>query len=332
MTILEGLDGLRRLPAGGVISVGNFDGVHRGHAAILARAKALRAESGAAAGVALVTFEPHPLTVLRPEAAPPRLTRPGVKRALVQEAGADWLVVLAPEPEVLNLTAEAFWALLRDEVRPAHLVEGESFSFGKGRGGNVARLREWSQGTGIELHVVPPVSVPLLDLQVAPVSSSLIRWLLANGRVRDAGICLGRAYALEGEVVVGHQRGRTIGVPTANLACGDQMVPADGVYAGRCAVDGRTYPVAMSIGANPTFADQQRQVEAHLVGFAGDLYGQTLRVELTDWVRAMWKFNGVEPLKRQMARDVDYCRERHDLDAGRAIAAAAAAAVSEDRE
>jgi riboflavin kinase/FMN adenylyltransferase len=322
MDVLEGLIGLRALPRGAVLSVGNFDGVHRGHAEILSRAAALRAEAGAAGGgggLAVVTFEPHPLTVLRPEAAPPRLTPPGIKRALIEAAGADYLVVLAPEPEVLNLTAEAFWQLLRDEVRPSHLVEGESFSFGKGRGGNVARLREWSRGTGIGVHVVPPVSVPLLDLQVAPVSSSLIRWLLGNGRVRDAGICLGRAYALEGTVVPGHQRGRTIGVPTANLDCGDQMIPADGVYAGRCEVGGRTYPVAMSIGTNPTFADRRRQVEAHLLGFAGDLYGRTLRVEVTDWVRAMWKFNGVEPLKRQMARDIDYCRERHALDAGRPI-------------
>ncbi len=320
MTILEGLDGLQQLPAGSVLSVGNFDGFHRGHRQILSAARALSHAPGAQpAALAVVTFEPHPLTVLRPEAAPPRLTPPGLKRALIREAGADYLVVLAPKPEVLDLTAEDFWAILRDEVRPGHLVEGESFSFGKGRGGNVHRLREWSAGTGVQLDVVPPVSVALLDLRVAPVSSSLIRWLLAQGRVRDAGICLGRAYALEGEVVIGHQRGRTIGVPTANLDCRDQMIPADGVYSGRCVVDGRTYPVAMSIGTNPTFGDRRRQIEAHLVGFAGDLYGLALRVEVTDWVRAMWKFTGVDPLKRQMARDVDYCLERHDLDVGREI-------------
>ena len=317
--ILEGLDGLRQLPAGSVISVGNFDGFHRGHRQILSAARGIRDAGSTRAAVAVVTFEPHPLTVLRPESAPPRLTPPALKRSLIEAAGADHLVVLAPKPEVLDLTAEAFWAVLRDEVRPSHLVEGESFSFGKGRGGNVQRLAEWSAGTGVRVEVVSPVSVALLDLRVAPVSSSLVRWLLSQGRVRDAGICLGRAYALEGLVVVGHQRGRTIGVPTANLDCLDQMVPADGVYAGRCEVDGRTYPVAMSIGTNPTFADQRRQVEAHLVGFAGDLYGLTLRVEVTDWVRGMWKFNGVDPLKRQMARDIDYCLERVHLDAGREI-------------
>ena len=319
MQILEGIDGLRALPPGAVVSVGNFDGLHRGHRQILSVARDLRRGEAGATGLAVVTFEPHPLTVLRPEAAPPRLTPPGLKRALLEAAGAEHLVVLAPEREVLDLSAEAFWAILRDDVRPSHLVEGESFSFGKGRGGNVQRLREWAAGTGVTLHVVPPVSVPLLDLRVAPVSSSLVRWLLSQGRARDAAVCLGRPYTLEGEVVLGHQRGRTIGVPTANLDCRDQLVPADGVYAGRCEVDGTTYPVAMSIGTNPTFGDARRQVEAHLVGFDGDLYGLTLRVELTDWVRGMWKFNGVEPLKRQMARDIDYCAERASLDAGRAI-------------
>src|SRR4051812_41981660 len=235
MELLEGIQGLRQLPPGGVISVGNFDGVHRGHAAILARATSLRDETPGAK-LAVVTFEPHPLTVLRPEAVPPRLSSAALKRDLLARAGADVLVVLPPSAEVLNLAAEDFWAILRDEVRPAHMVEGGTFNFGKGRGGTIERLREWSEGTALRLHVVPPVAVPLLDMRVMPVSSSLVRWLLENGRVRDAGICLGRAYALEGEVIRGHQRGRTIGVPTANLDCPEQMVPADGVYAGRCMV------------------------------------------------------------------------------------------------
>jgi riboflavin kinase/FMN adenylyltransferase len=242
---------------------------------------------------------------------------------VIEQAGADLLVVLAPRHDVLNLTAEDFWAILRDEVRPAHMVEGESFNFGKGRKGTVARLREWSAGSGVELHVVSPVAVALLDMQLAPVSSSLIRWLLSQGRVRDAGICLGRAYSLEGEVVQGHQRGRTIGVPTANLDCRDQMIPADGVYAGRCTAAGWIYPVALSIGTMPTFAgDNPRQVEAYLIGFNGDLYGKTLRVEITDWVREQWKFDGVESLKARMARDIDYCAERAGVDAGRAIVSA----------
>jgi riboflavin kinase/FMN adenylyltransferase len=319
MTILEGLEGLRKLPSGGVISVGNFDGVHRGHAEILRRARALRDETPGAK-LAVVTFEPHPLTVLRPDAVPPRLSTEPLKRDLIARAGADVLVVLPPTAEVLNLAAEDFWAILRDEVRPAHMVEGETFNFGKGRGGTIERLREWSAGTAVRLHVVLPVAVPLLDMRLTPVSSSLIRWLLANGRVRDAGICLARAYALEGEVIRGHQRGRTIGVPTANLDVREQMIPANGVYAGRCAVDGGAYAIALSIGTMPTFGgDNRRQVEAHLLDFDDDLYGRHLRVEITDWVRGQWKFNGLEALKQQMARDIAYCAERRDLDAGRAI-------------
>lgn len=323
MTILDGLDGLRQLPKGAVVSVGNFDGVHRGHQEILRRARELRSAMPAGATFAVVTFEPHPLTVLRPQAVPPRLTSPTLKQSLLEAAGADALVILPPSHEVLDLTAEAFWALLRDEVRPAHMVEGESFNFGKGRGGTVPRLREWAAASDVKLHVVPPLAVPLLDMQLAPVSSSLIRWLLAQGRVRDAGICLGRAFVLEGEVIKGHQRGRTIGIPTANLNAGERMVPADGVYAGRCTVGGNAYPVALSIGTMPTFGEKnRRQVEAHLIGFDGDLYGQHVQVEVTDWVREQRKYNGVEALKSAMARDLAYCAERHTLDAGRAIVSA----------
>jgi riboflavin kinase/FMN adenylyltransferase len=146
-------------------------------------------------------------------------------------------------------------------------------------------------------------------LQVAPVSSSLVRFLVACGRVREAAICLGRPYALEGPVVKGFQRGRTIGVPTANLDCRDQLVPADGVYAARCAVGGTTYPVALSVGTMPTFAGENpRQVEAFLLGFSGDLYGHVLQVEVLDWVREQWKLPSIDALKRQIAKDVEEVR------------------------
>ena len=303
MNTHHGLDGLRRLPPGSVLSIGNFDGLHLGHREILRRASALRAASPSSR-LAVATFEPHPLTVLRPDRAPPRLTPPDRKRDLLEQAGVDEYVVLPPTPDVLNLTAEQFWQVLRDEARPAHLVEGESFNFGKGRGGSIARLREWSAASNVRLHVVPPVTVALLDLQIVPASSSLVRWLVAHGRARDAAICLGRPYELVGPVVKGHQRGRTIGMPTANLDCRDQLVPADGVYAGRCEVNGRTYPAALSIGTMPTFGPNARQVEAHLVGFEGDLYGQTLRVEVLDWLRDQRKFKGIDALKAQLALDV----------------------------
>jgi riboflavin kinase/FMN adenylyltransferase len=320
MNIYNGLEGLKQLPPGSVVSIGNFDGVHRGHRRILQTAVSLRGSSPSGR-VAVVTFEPHPLTVLRPGHAPPRLTPPGVKRELLEAAGVDDYVILPPDPQVLDLTAERFWQILRDDVRAAHLVEGRTFNFGKGRGGNIDRLREWAAASPVRLHVVEPVEVPLLDLQVVPVSSSLVRWLIGQGRVRDAAICLGRPYLLEGEVVKGHQRGRTIGVPTANLHCGEQLVPADGVYAARCVAGGQTYPVALSVGRMPTFGENARQVEAHLLGFDGDLYGAALRVDVLDWLRAQLKFKGVEALKARMARDLEGVRERLGMDPAAPVAA-----------
>jgi riboflavin kinase/FMN adenylyltransferase len=322
MTILEGIDGLRRLPPGAVVSIGNFDGIHLGHESILATMRSLRARAAAPA-LAVVTFEPHPLTVLRPEAVPPRLTPPGLKDALLAERGVDLLVRLPPAPEVLDLSAERFWEILRDDVRPAHLVEGGTFNFGKGRRGSIRLLQQWAAGTGVEVNVIEPVSIALLDFTVVPVSSSLIRWLLFNGRVRDAAICLGRPFALEGPVVKGHQRGRALGMPTANLDCGGQLVPADGVYAGRCRVNGADYAAAVSIGTMPTFGDNRRQVEAYLLGFEGDLYGSVLRVELLDWVREQRKFAGVDALKAQMAKDLEVVADRKTLRAERPVAAVA---------
>jgi riboflavin kinase/FMN adenylyltransferase len=303
-----------------VLSVGNFDGMHHGHRRLLELANSLRAQ--ASGKIAVVTFEPHPLTVLRPELAPPRLTAPAVKQKMLQDAGVDEYVVLPPSKEVLNLTAEAFWTILRDEARPTHMIEGSSFNFGKGRGGNIDRLREWSAASAVSLHVVDAVRVALLDLSVVPVSSSLIRWLLSHGRARDAGICLGRAYVLRGEVARGFGRGRDLGVPTANLRCDAQLIPGDGVYVGRCTIDGKTHAAALSIGTLPTFDEQVRQVEAHLLDFDQDLYGRVIEVEVVDWIREQLKFSGIDALKRQIERDVAVVRERAALDASRAIAAA----------
>jgi len=245
-----------------------------------------------------------------------------VKQKLLEAAGVDEYVILPPRPEVLNLRAEDFWAILRDVVRPTHLIEGHTFTFGKGRGGTIDRLREWASGSQIDLHIFEPVTAPLLDLSVVPVSSSLIRWLLANGRVRDAAISLGRPYAIRGKVVEGFKRGRTIGVPTANLKIEDQLVPGDGVFAARCTLAGRSYAAALSIGSLPTFEERRHQVEAHLLDFDGDLYGRTIEIELIDWIREQRKYAGIELLKHQIARDLADVRRRFSIDPTRAIAAA----------
>jgi riboflavin kinase / FMN adenylyltransferase len=313
MQVSHGLEGLASAGPGAVLTIGNFDGVHLGHQRILSLAHALRADASGRE-IVVATFEPHPLTVLRPEAAPPRLTPPDVKRELLAAAGVDRLVILPPTKDILNLTAAEFWELLRHRMRPSHIIEGHDFSFGKGRAGSIANLMEWSIGTGITVHEGSPREAALLDMQIVPVSSSLIRWLLSNGRARDAAICLGRPFAIHGAVIAGFQRGRTIGVPTANLKPDGQMLPADGVYAGRCAREGQTYAAAVSVGTMPTFNGAARQVEAHLIGFSGDLYGQDLRVELLDWLRDQQKFPGVTELKSQLARDIAAAASRINMD------------------
>lgn len=318
MRVLHGLEGLRQVGAGAVVSVGNFDGLHRGHQLILRTARELATAQGAA--MVVVTFEPHPLTVLRPAEAPPRLTPPQVKQPLIAAAGADDLVVLPPRPDVLGLSANQFWEILHNELHVAHLVEGASFRFGKGAAGTIATLRKLCAESSVKLHIVDSVSLPLLDLHVAPVSSSLIRFLLSFGRVRDAAICLGRPYVIQGEVVKGMARGRTIGVPTANLHCAEQMIPADAVYAGRCMVDGRTFSAAVNIGAAPTFDAQVRQIEAHLIGFDGDLYGRAIGVELLDWLRDQRKFAGVEALRAQLSLDIARAAAWEGRDASAPIA------------
>ena len=163
MTILKGLSALSNLPPNSVMSIGNFDGMHLGHRALLQKAADLKASSNAPVTVA-VTFEPHPLTVLRPDRVPPRLTRPERKQELLALAGVDVLVILPPDQDVLNLTAEQFWQILRDQSRPAHLVEGNSFNFGKNRGGTIDKLRQWSAGTSVQLHIVDPVTTVLTDM------------------------------------------------------------------------------------------------------------------------------------------------------------------------
>jgi riboflavin kinase / FMN adenylyltransferase len=317
LQIFDGIDGLRAIQRGSVMSIGNFDGVHCGHAEILRKCREIAGERP----VVMVTFEPHPMTVLRPEKAPPRLSTIAEKERLLKERGADALVILPPTHQVLNLSAAEFWGILRS-AEVAHLVEGDTFNFGKDRGGDISTLREWTKRDGVGLTVVEPVDAVLLDLTVVPVNSSLIRWLIEQGRMRDAAICLGRAYAISGEVVEGNRRGRTIGVPTANLDVRDQLIPADGVYAARCAFGSTRYPVALSIGTLPTFDGRRRQVEAHLIGFDGDLYGKILTVDVVDWLREQRKFRGIEELKTQIGRDIREAEIRQGVDPVRAIACA----------
>lgn len=303
-TGIPGLDVLRHLAPGAVVTLGNFDGVHLGHRSLLAQARVAADNSGPGERVVAVTFDPHPAAILKPESAPLRLTPLELRKRLLLSAGADEVLVLPPTPEVLTIEAEDFFAILRDQARVSHLVEGDNFCFGRNRRGTIQRLAEWTSQANIGLTVVPPVEVALMDCTIVPVSSSLIRFLAASGRVRDAGVCLGAPLRLVGKVVEGFKRGRTLGFPTANLDCTGNVVPGDGVYAARITLAGQTYPVALNVGPLPTFSTTARQIEAHIAGFSGDLYGQTLEIEVLDFIRDQRKFPGIDALKSQLTLDV----------------------------
>ena len=215
------------VPQPSVLSIGTFDGVHLGHQALIRRAREIARENPGTRVVALV-FKPNPLEVLRPEAAPPRLSMFEQRKAWILAAGADEVVRLEPTREFLAESPEQFVNECVAKYRPVAFVEGDDFHFGRARAGNNALLAEMGRTMGFGVEVVPTVSIALTDHQLVSARSTIVRWLLGNGRVRDAAIVLDRPYELIGTVVRGDRRGRTIGFPTANLET-PTLVPADGV-------------------------------------------------------------------------------------------------------
>ena len=289
---------------GGLLSVGNFDGVHRGHAAILTELKRLAADRGVPA--VAVTFDPHPVAVLRPDRAPPRLTGHDRRAELLRAGGADAVVRLPVDAALLAHTAREFFdRVLVGAFAAAGVVEGGDFRFGRDRGGDVAKLRRWGEPLGWTVTTVGPVLFPSdKNGRGEPVSSSRIRRLIAEGKVTEAHELLGRPHRLTGTVVAGEGRGRTLGFPTANLSDLDVLAPAPGVYAGRTRVDGTPYRVALHLGPRPTFDAGPPTAEAHLLNFAGDLYGRRLSVDLWARVRGVRTFDGADALKARIAEDL----------------------------
>lgn len=298
------------MPQPCVITIGNFDGVHCGHRAIVARALQLAKQLNVS--VKAITFDPHPASILRPEATPSRLTSADDKQRFLREAGAGDVQVLAPTPSLLSLTAEEFVQRMADEHHPVAMVEGTDFRFGAGREGDVATLTTLGETHNFAVEIVESIEVALSDHQIAPVRSSFIRWLIQHGRMADAAICLGRPYTLTSVVEQGEQRGRTIGVPTANLAAdslAEFTIPKHGVYAGVAKLaDGQTFAAAISIGTKPSFAGDTQVIEAHLLNFAGDLYGQPITLHLSRWLRDQSPFPSLAALKSQLARDIEAVR------------------------
>jgi riboflavin kinase/FMN adenylyltransferase len=288
---------------GGALTIGNFDGVHLGHAALVAEA---RRQAKAVQGPAVaMTFDPHPLQLLRPEAFQPVLTSTARRAELLHGCGIDHVLILRTTAELLQLrAAEFFQQVIRDRLETRVLVEGPNFGFGRNREGNVQMLGALCRAGGLDLVQVPP-------LQVAgkPVSSSRVREALVRGAVAEAALWMGRPYRLSGVVGTGQKRGRALGFPTANLENLETLIPGDGVYAVRVHERGQIWPGAANIGPNPTFGEQAHKVEAHLIGFAGDLVGQTLDIEFIERLRDTRPFAGATELVEQLRRDVEQAKK-----------------------
>lgn len=285
------------------LSIGNFDGVHQGHAALVSAA---RAAVGDAGRVVVLAFDPNPMAILRPAATPARLSTFAQRDRWLKAIGVDEVVRLEPTREFLQQSPEQFMRWSVDRWRPQAIVEGPDFHFGKARAGTIDTLREFESHFGYRAIIVEPVEVALVDQSVVKVSSSLARWLITHGRVRDAATLLGRPYAIEAVIARGDQRGRTIGFPTANLAGFTNLLPADGIYAGLAERDGRTWPAAISVGTKPTFGEHPRTCEAHLLDYDGpvDDYGWNIRLRFTRWLRDQLKYDDVAALIAQLHRDI----------------------------
>ena len=269
------------------VAIGTFDGVHLGHRKVIRGADTV------------LTFDPHPLAVIHPEATPRLISTSGVKRDLIAGLGVEELVVIPFDKGFASQTAEEFVTdVLIDRLGAEKVSVGENFRFGRGAKGTPEFLREHD---GFETHVVP-----LVEAAGETISSSHIRGLVAAGEVGPAAEFLGGPFLFEGEVVPGDRRGRELGMPTANLVPDERfVVPGHGVYAAWA----HGYPAAVNVGVRPTFeTGRGLLVEAHLIGFDGDLYGETLRIAFLDRLRGERRFESVDALVEQMNRDVEDAR------------------------
>ncbi|QFR34000.1 bifunctional riboflavin kinase/FAD synthetase [Ancylobacter sp. TS-1] len=305
-TVLRNGDALPPALARPVVAIGNFDGVHRGHRAVIsiavARARALGRPALA------VTFEPHPRAFFRPSEPIFRLTPEPLKLRRLAETGLDGAAVLAFDATLAAKDAESFVAdILVGRLDVSMVVAGYDFHFGKGRGGSPIFLREAGLRHGFAVEIVPP----LLD-EGAQVSSSVIRAALAQGRVEQAAHMLGAPFEIEAEVIHGDKRGRELGYPTANMRLDPAVTLAHGIYAVTVEIDGVRHKGVASFGRRPTFDDGAPRLETFIFDWHGDLYGRVLPVALHAWLRPELKFDGIDALIAQM--DIDSANARAALD------------------
>jgi riboflavin kinase/FMN adenylyltransferase len=287
-----------------VVTIGVFDGVHRGHQQIVTRAVE-RAHQTELPSVVL-TFDPHPSEVVRPGSHPPVLTSNRRKAEILAGFGVDVLCVLPFTVEFSRLgPAEFVHRVLVERLHAAAVVVGENFRFGRRAAGDVATLRGLGNSFGFATE-----GVPLLRDAEVTISSTYVRACVDAGDVRQATAALGREHRLDGIVVRGDGRGRELGYPTANLKTEPHAaIPADGIYAGRVVLAGKRLPAAISVGTNPTFEGRERRVEAYILDFDEDIYGEEIGVEFTTRLRGQERYDQLDELIAQIGRDVERTRE-----------------------
>lgn len=298
-----------------VITIGAYDGVHIGHLAVIDQVRRRAGELGAISAV--VTFDRHPATIVRPESAPRLLTTPERKLELLEATGIDACVVVPFDEQQAAESPESFVErVLVGCLATQSVVVGEDFHFGRHRDGNVDLLRKL--GAEYDFEVEPVGLLPRVDEVDEPVSSTAIRRALAGGDIGRANEMLGTFYEARGKVVTGDQRGRLLGFPTANVEVRNSLcLPADGVYAGWYErPDGAVHPCAINLGRRPTFYEHADSslLEAHLLHFDGDLYGEAAKVRFAKFLRSERKFDGVDALIAQLALDVEHASEALDTD------------------
>ncbi len=303
MRVVTGSDIASGIIHDSVVTIGNFDGVHRGHREIFRHLTACAVQRGLQSVV--VTFEPHPLKVLAADAVPPMITTFDQKIALIGSAGVDYLVIVPFTVEFSRMTADDFVRdMLCDSLGMRHIIIGHDYAFGKGREGNFQTLARIGPERGFTLEDMQPVGEAGVVF-----SSSLARRMIAAGDMEGASVILGRYHMISGTVVHGRDIGHSIGFPTANIATRNELLPPDGVYAVMVALDGSLVKGACSIGLNPTFEGGTRALEVFMLDYADQIYGHEIAVCFVQRLRDIQKFAGVSELVDAISRDVLHTRE-----------------------
>jgi len=319
MQFIQTVTDLKKIEKGCVLTIGNYDGVHIGHQKVLTAAKKIATEKNVK--LIMMTFNPHPLAFLHPQKAPDILTPLDLRKNLLADLGVDYRLVLKTNAELLKLSPEDFVdKYLVKTVQPCVVVEGDSFNFGSNRQGNVNILRDLGAKKGFEVVIIRAKEVKLSKGQPVKISSTIIRNMLTEGKVSDVAIALGRPYRLIGQIIPGRGKGKELGFPTANMQPPNQLIPAEGVYAGfveigndfeQVCTANKKIPAAFSIGRSRTYGDVlPLLIEAHLLSNSvGNLLNKWLAMDFIERIRSQEKFDSEEALTRQIEKDCKKAKE-----------------------